>query len=92
VFRKALADYLLDAPMTVAELARAAQVPIKDVVDDLRHLAKSLRHGDRRLVVHPATCRKCGFTFGEDKLTRPGKCPGCRGTWISEPRIEVRAR
>jgi predicted Zn-ribbon and HTH transcriptional regulator len=92
LFRKALADYLLDAPMTVAELARLAQVPMKDVVDDLRHLQRSLRHGDHRLVVHPAVCRKCGFTFGDDKLTRPGKCPECRGTWVTDPRIEVRAR
>jgi transcriptional regulator len=91
LFRKALADYLLDSPMTVAELARAAQVPMKDVVDDLRHLAKSLRRGDRRLVVHPAACRKCGFTFGDDKFTRPGKCPECRGTWVTDPRVEVRA-
>jgi len=92
VFRKALADFLLDAPMTVAELAHLAQVPLKDVVSDLRHLEKSLRHGERRLVVHPAACRKCGFTFGPEKLTRPGKCPECRGTWIADPRVEVRAR
>jgi transcriptional regulator len=92
MFRKALADFLLDAPMTVAELARLAQVPMKDVVADLRHLEKSLRHGARRLVVHPALCRKCGFAFGPEKLARPAKCPECRGTWISDPRVEVRAR
>jgi predicted Zn-ribbon and HTH transcriptional regulator len=92
LYRKALADFLLDAPMTVAELARLAQVPLRDVVADLRHLDKSLRHGDRRLVVHPAACRKCDFTFGPDKLTRPGKCPECRGTWITDPKVEVRKR
>lgn len=92
MFRKALADFLLDAPMTLAELARLAQVPMKDVVADLRHLERSLRHGGRRLVVHPAACRKCGFTFGPEKLTRPGKCPGCRSTSITDPRVEVRAR
>jgi len=92
VFRKALADFLLDAPMTVAELARLAQVPMKDVVADLRHLEKSLRRGERRLVVHPAVCRKCGFAFGPEKFTRPGKCPECRGTWITEPKMEVTAR
>jgi predicted Zn-ribbon and HTH transcriptional regulator len=92
MFRKALADHLLNAPMTVAEIAREAGVPMKAVADDLAHVARSLRHGGRRLVVHPAACRKCGFTFGPDKLTRPGKCPECKGTWVSEPRVEVVAR
>ena len=89
MFRRALADYLLHAPMSVAEIARLMGLPIKAVADDLAHLERSLRHGERRLVVHPAVCRKCGFTFGPDKLTRPGKCPKCRGTWVSEPRVEV---
>ena len=44
VFRRALADYLLNAPMTVAEIAREAGVPMKAVADDLAHLARSLRH------------------------------------------------
>lgn len=89
MFRRALADYLLNCPMTVAEIAREAGQPVKAVADDLAHLARSLRHGPRRLVVHPAVCRQCGFTFGPAKVTRPGKCPKCRGTWISEPRVEV---
>lgn len=89
MFRKALADYLRDSPMTVAEIAHEVGAPLKDVADDLMHLARSLRHGELRLKVHPAVCRKCGFTFSEDKLLRPGKCPKCRGTWISEPRVEV---
>jgi predicted Zn-ribbon and HTH transcriptional regulator len=92
MYRKALAGFLRDAPMTVAELARLAQVPMKDVVADLRHLERSLRHGELHLVVHPAACRKCGFVFGADKIARPGKCPECRGTWITDPRVEVRAR
>jgi predicted Zn-ribbon and HTH transcriptional regulator len=89
MFRKALADFLLDHPMTVAEIARQLGVPVRDVADDLAHLERSLRRGDRRLVVHPAACRGCGFTFGPDKLRRPGKCPKCKGTWITEPRVEV---
>jgi len=89
MFRRDLAEFLLNSPMTVHEIARLMGVPMKTVADDLAHLARSLRHGPRRLVVHPAQCRKCGFTFGTDKLTRPGKCPKCRGTWVSEPRVEV---
>jgi len=89
MFRRDLAEYLFHCPLSVLEIARQMGLPVKTVADDLAHLARSLRHGDRRLVVHPAACRKCGFTFGTDKLTRPGKCPKCRGTWVSDPLIEV---
>ena len=40
-----------------------------------------------RAVVERAECRKCGFRFDEDKITKPGKCPECRETWIREPRV-----
>lgn len=92
MFRRALADYLEGAPVTVAELARAAGVPVREAALDLVHLERSLKRTNRRLVVEPARCRKCGFAFGRDKLTRPGRCPACRGTWIAEPRVSVRPR
>lgn len=43
----------------------------------------------RRVVVVPARCKTCGFTFGEEKLTKPGKCPSCLGTRILEPQIGI---
>ena len=89
MFRKDLANLLTNRPMTVHDIARLFQVPVKEVADDLAHLAKSLKHTDSKLVVTPARCHKCGFIFSEDKLTRPGKCPDCKGTWIAEPVIQV---
>jgi len=43
-------------------------------------------------VVEPARCRKRGFRFHSEKLHKPGKCPRCKGTWISEPLIAVEER
>ena len=63
--------------MDLIEIARHLEVSHKDVEDDLRHLIKSLKHADYRLVVTPAYCRKCDFTFNKDKLHKPGKCPNC---------------
>jgi predicted Zn-ribbon and HTH transcriptional regulator len=40
-------------------------------------------------VVIPARCRSCVFTFGEERLTRPSKCPKCRNSRIFEPQIGV---
>lgn len=89
MYRKDLIDLLLDNPTSLAEIARDLEIPIKDVEDDLHHLEKSLKYSDYRLVVHPASCRKCGFKFKEEKLHKPGKCPRCHETWIQEPLLEV---
>ncbi|MBV8278688.1 MAG: transcriptional regulator [Verrucomicrobia bacterium] len=90
MFRKALIDLLLDNPMSVAEIAREHKMQIKEVATDLEHLRKSLRHSGHSLEVTPARCRKCGFEFGPEKLTKPSRCPKCRATWIREPRVQVR--
>ena len=89
MFRKDLIPLLLYNPMAVADLATLCGVPMKAINDDLRHLIKSLKHSEYDVKVHPAACRKCAFVFSAGKLTRPGKCPQCRGTWIEAPLIEI---
>jgi hypothetical protein len=89
MYRKDLIDLLLENPMSLAEIARSLDIPVKDVEDDFHHLQKSLKYSEYRLVVHPAICRKCGFRFKEEKIHKPGKCPRCHETWIKEPLLEV---
>lgn len=92
MFRRDLIPLLLDRTMTLSEIAREVHEKPKDVIDALAHLARSSKHAEYELVVEPAECRKCGFEFSTDKLSRPGKCPKCRGTWIYEPRFSVAAK
>ena len=92
MFRRDLIPLLLDKKMSLSEIAREVHESPKEVIDALTHLAKSSRHADYQLVVTPAECRKCGFEFGSDKFSRPGKCPKCKGTWIYEPLFEVKQR
>ena len=92
MFRRDLVPLLLDKKMSLSEIARTVREKPKDVIEALTHLAKSSRHGDYELVMDPAECRKCGFEFGTDKFSKPGKCPKCRSTWIFEPLIGVRAK
>ena len=89
MFRRDLIPLLLDHTMSLSEIAREVHETPKDVLDALGHLAKSSKHADYELVVEPAECRKCGFEFSTEKLSRPGKCPECRGTWIFEPRFSI---
>lgn len=92
MFRRDLVPLLMGRTLTLSELAREVHEKPKDVLDGLAHLQKSSRHADYVLIVDPAECRKCGFEFATDKLSRPGKCPKCRGTWIFEPRFTVQSR
>jgi transcriptional regulator len=87
--RKHLIEVLSAEPRSVSRLARELRLPRADVEDALRHMLRSARAAGHRIVVLPARCRSCGFTFDEDKLTKPGKCPSCRGGRIFEPQISL---
>jgi transcriptional regulator len=89
MFRKDLIELLLNRPSRLYDIARELDMEARDLEQDVTHLLKSLKHTDYRLIIHPAHCRKCGFEFSTDHLHKPGKCPKCRGTWISEPLFEV---
>lgn len=89
MFRKDLVSFLRDNPLTIADIATAFAVSPKEVEADLQHLMRTLKKSAYRLKIHPATCRKCGFVFSADKLSKPGKCPRCKGTWIEAPLVEI---
>jgi predicted Zn-ribbon and HTH transcriptional regulator len=87
--RKQLMDVLAREPRSVSSLARELALSRADVEDALQHMIRSARASGHRIVIVPARCRSCGFTFGDEKLTRPGKCPACRNSRIFEPQIGV---
>ncbi|PWT82838.1 MAG: transcriptional regulator [Blastocatellia bacterium] len=89
MYRKDLLKALSATPRSVSSIARELKLNRADVEEDFRHLIRSARAGGHRVVVQPARCRRCGYTFGEEKLTKPSKCPACRGTWLYEPLIGV---
>ena len=89
MYRKDLLNILAAQPRSVSSIARELGLARGDVEDDLRHLIRSARAAGHHVIVEPARCRRCGFTFAEDKLSKPGKCPACRGTWLCEPQISI---
>ena len=91
-FRKDLMKILTAQPRSVSSIARELGLKRGDVEDDLRHMIRSARAAGHEVVVEPARCRSCGFTFGEEKLSKPGKCPQCRTTWLDEAQVRVAER
>ena len=82
-------DVLAVEPRTASRLARELGLDRRDVEDDLLHLVRSARAAGHEVVVEPARCRACGFVFGEEKLSKPSKCPQCRSTWLFEPLLRI---
>jgi predicted Zn-ribbon and HTH transcriptional regulator len=89
MFRRHLLEILSAEPRSVSRLARELGLSRRDVEDDLRHMIRSARAAGHRVAILPARCRTCGFTFGEDKLAKPGRCPECKGSRIFEAQISV---
>ena len=89
MFRKQLIDVLAQ-PRSVSWLARELGLKRGDVEEDLRHVIRSARTAGHQVIVEPARCKACGFTFSEDKLSKPGKCPECRATRLYEAQVSIR--
>ena len=51
MFRKDLIPLLLDNPLRLSEIARLYDVPLKEVLDDVKHLRKTLKQSAYRLDV-----------------------------------------
>jgi transcriptional regulator len=73
----------------LSDLAAELGASRKEVVDALPHIVRSTRAAGRRLVIVPARCRSCDFTFAADRLSKPSRCPSCRGTWVYEPLLGI---
>jgi transcriptional regulator len=79
-------------PLTSLQLSQAVGIPQGEVAGHLEHLARSLPHQGLVLVVEPARCLACGFSFEDRRrLGRPSRCPQCKRERIEPPRFCVRA-
>jgi predicted Zn-ribbon and HTH transcriptional regulator len=87
--RTRLIELLSAQPRSISSIARELGFTRGDVEEDLRHALRSARAAGHPVTVIPARCRACGFTFGDDRLSKPGKCPECRGTRLYEPQIFI---
>jgi predicted Zn-ribbon and HTH transcriptional regulator len=76
--------------LTIRELSQAIGASERDVEAHLEHLPRSLKHRGERLLVTPARCLACGFSFDErSRVKKPGRCPKCKATRIAPARFSV---
>jgi predicted Zn-ribbon and HTH transcriptional regulator len=73
------------------QLAQLLGISERQVEEHLPHVVKTIaRDRTRRFVLEPSTCPDCDFVFRDrTKLTRPSRCPSCRGEGIAAPRYGI---
>jgi predicted Zn-ribbon and HTH transcriptional regulator len=89
--RKEIVSFLKEQALTVKEISGYVRISEKEVSAHLEHIKKSILRDNLKMVVDPATCKKCGFIFKKrERISKPGKCPLCKGESIEEPYYSIR--
>lgn len=88
-FRRQIIDLLSGEPRSASSIAREMGLRRGDIEEDLRHALRSAAAAGHRVEIIPARCKACGFTFGDDRLVKPGRCPACKGSRLFEAQIRL---
>ncbi len=89
--RKEIVSFLKEQILTAKEISGYVRISEKEVSAHLEHIKKSIFRNNLKMVVDPATCKKCGFIFKKrEKINKPGKCPLCHGKSIEDPVYSIR--
>ena len=85
--RHEIISLLIQESLTAREISERVGIQEKEVLEHLEHIKIALHGG---LVVIPALCMGCGFSFRKrERLKGPGRCPVCRSERIAEPHFSV---
>lgn len=89
--RQRIIDLITGTRLSSHQLAQMLGLPERLVEEHLTHVVKTLaRDPLRRFILEPSVCPDCGFIFRDrTKLTRPCRCPKCRGEGITAPRYGI---
>lgn len=87
--RRQLVERLTREPRTASSVAREMGLRRSEIEDDLQHALRSAAAAGYRIEIIPARCKDCGFTFGTDRLAKPGRCPACKGSRLFEALIRI---
>ncbi|MDH4227093.1 MAG: transcriptional regulator [Deltaproteobacteria bacterium] len=76
--------------LTAKDLSALCSIKEKDVYEHLEHIEKSFEKSVKRLKMTPSECNRCGYEFEDrTRLTKPGRCPECKGSSISAPVFSI---
>lgn len=85
--RQRIIELITGTRLSSHQLAQMLGIPERQVEEHLLHVVKTVaRDPSCRFILEPSVCQDCGFLFRQrTKLTRPSRCPKCRGEGITAP-------
>lgn len=87
--RELIVSFLEGDKWSAQDLANYFKIELREILDDLTHLKRSIKHG--KLIVEPAFCKTCGFIFKErSKVKRPCRCPKCKAERVEAPLFRIK--
>ena len=93
--RERIISLLEERDYSVSEIALALGLRGRGskriILEELKAIQKILKREGKVLLIKPAECRKCGFTF-RPEINVPSRCPRCKSEWIEEPRFKIETR
>jgi transcriptional regulator len=88
--RKEMMTLLGDNEMSAKEISSAVGIGEKEVYTHLNHIARSVKHQRKKLIITPAECFGCGYAFEKRRrFTRPSRCPICKSEHIRNPMYRI---
>jgi predicted Zn-ribbon and HTH transcriptional regulator len=91
--RRKIITLLSDREFDARGLSQALGVKEKDVYEHLTHVERSVKTAGRRFILTPCECLMCGYVFEDRRrLTRPGRCPACRRSKITNPSFRIESK
>jgi predicted Zn-ribbon and HTH transcriptional regulator len=89
--RQQLTELLQNNQMNAREISQTLSITEKEAYQHLQHIGKSLQSRGQRLLIDPAFCLSCGFSFsGRKRLAKPGRCPICKNSHIQQASFTIR--
>lgn len=79
-------------PASLDDLCQELKVFDKRLIlEDLHHIALTLRRTNSKLIMLPPTCLSCGFVFKDLKKPKlPSRCPKCKSERITQPLFQIK--
>ncbi|MFW9886924.1 MAG: transcriptional regulator [Candidatus Thorarchaeota archaeon] len=83
-----------EIPLTAQDICNVLDIRNRVIVyEDIEHIAISVKNKGKELLIRPASCGRCGYTFAKRKSAkRPSKCPKCHSEWILQPAYIIREK
>ncbi len=88
--RKIIIELLESREYSIEELAKLLEVDRRIIIEDLKHIKRTLKSMNKILYVVPPFCYKCNKEIIIRDVKNINKCPRCKSTYVSKPKFFIK--